>query len=226
MEYRGRLLGLQDSDFVAISHENTDTATQGKRGTFLVLDDLLTTAEIAQLLAEASAQRFGQPHNKHGEFIDDASLRNDVAVTIRWESVAQLLWPRIQSFLPDHSLRRFGRRGSLNPRLRFSKYGPGGKFRCHYDSPFIDPDDPHNVSQYTLLVYLTEVAEGGETRFVDAEHTPPLVLDVKPKAGRAVVFDYNVMHCGREVVAGEKVVMKADVMVENTRAKLPPGALD
>lgn len=223
MKYRGCNLGMRSSDQVG-GCENLNGKASSSPWVFFVLDDLLMPEEIQQLLTQASKYGFGPPHNKYGQLIDDKSVRSDTAVSFWWNEVAEILWPRIYYFFPGIMFRVFGMSGSLNPHLRISKYAPGGKFRCHYDSPYIDPKDPYNVSWFTLLVYLTNVTQGGETRFINEKQN--LVMDVPPQAGRAVVFDYKLLHCGQEVIKGEKIVLKMDVMVENTRAKMPPGALD
>lgn len=129
-------------------------------------------------------------------------------------------------YFPGNEFRiGFWEDGSLNPTLRISKYSSGGIFRPHFDSPYQDPNDAYTSSRYTVLLYLNDVVHGGETRFINAEKW--LKMDVPPRAGRVAVFDYNVLHAGMSVGDGEeKIVLKTDVMVEQWRAKLPPGVLD
>lgn len=42
-------------------------------------------------------------------------------------------------------------------------------------------------------------------------------LKVKPEAGAAVVFNHNMLHSGEELIAGEKWVMRSEVMYEQVR---------
>ncbi|KAJ3012244.1 hypothetical protein HKX48_006363 [Thoreauomyces humboldtii] len=224
MHYRGSLLGYNNYDYVAWRNRSLEWADveYGSEASIFVLDDLLDAREIRQLVHAATDRGWGPPHNKHGQLVEDAYIRNDLAATIDSSELAAVLWQRIELFFPE--FRHFGERGSLNPRLRFSKYAPGGQFRCHYDGQYVDPNDPLNASRYSLLVYLADVHHGGETRFLNG--IKGLTMDIPPRTGRAVIFDYNAMHCGLMVREGEKIVMKADVMVEHQRAKMPPGGLD
>ena len=62
-------------------------------------------------------------------------------------------------------------------------------------------------SLLTLLVYLCDACEGGETIL----HTdPPLI--VPPRAGDALIFPHDLLHAGAPVRRGEKIVLRTDVM--------------
>jgi prolyl 4-hydroxylase len=84
--------------------------------------------------------------------------------------------------------------------LIIKRYRPGGadRFQPHFDSL-------GEVSNRYLvfLWYLNDVAEGGETAFVD------LGLEVKPKAGRLLVFPpyWMFQHAGRAPVSNDKYIL-------------------
>ena len=65
------------------------------------------------------------------------------------------------------------------------------------------------------MVYLNDVAAGGETRFFagmqDAFQRRPY-LTVAPRAGTALVFVHRIWHEGAAVTAGEKFVLRTDIM--------------
>jgi prolyl 4-hydroxylase len=93
--------------------------------------------------------------------------------------------------------------------LQVLHYGPGQEYRAHYD--FFNPNSPsaRNNRISTLVIYLNDVEEGGETVF------PLLELAVKPKRGTAVYFEYFyrdqeinklTLHSSVPVVRGEKWV--------------------
>lgn len=98
--------------------------------------------------------------------------------------------------------------------LQVVRYEPGGMFNAHYDAC------KHEIKKYcdkmnrnsgqrrtTLLIYLTDDFEGGETEFVN------IGVKVKPKAGSGILFwgtydDGTIIegskHKGNEVKSGEK----------------------
>jgi len=93
--------------------------------------------------------------------------------------------------------------------LQVLHYGPGQEYRAHYD--FFNPNSPsaRNNRISTLVIYLNDVEEGGETVF------PMLDVAVKPKRGSAVYFEYFyrdqainnlTLHSSIPVVRGEKWV--------------------
>ena len=84
--------------------------------------------------------------------------------------------------------------------LIIKRYRPGGeeRFQPHFDSL-------GEVSNRYLvfLWYLNDVAEGGETAFVD------LGLEVKPQAGRLLMFPpyWMFQHAGRAPVSNDKYIL-------------------
>jgi len=84
--------------------------------------------------------------------------------------------------------------------LIIKRYRPGGeeRFQPHFDSL-------GEVSNRYLvfLWYLNDVAEGGETAFVD------LSLEVKPQVGRLLVFPpyWMFQHAGRAPVSNDKYIL-------------------
>ncbi len=91
--------------------------------------------------------------------------------------------------------------------LQILHYGPGEQYRPHYD--YFASGDVVNNRISTLVMYLNDVEEGGETYF------PSLRFAVAPKKGGAVYFEYFygdkrlnelTLHAGNPVTAGEKWV--------------------
>lgn len=100
--------------------------------------------------------------------------------------------------------------------LQILRYGVGGEYRPHFD--YFPPSDPGSATHLsrggqrvsTLVVYLNDVDEGGETIFPDAG------IAVAPRKGGAVYFRYFnglgqidplTLHGGAPVIAGEKWIM-------------------
>ncbi|WP_258171065.1 2OG-Fe(II) oxygenase [Paenibacillus sp. R14(2021)] len=91
--------------------------------------------------------------------------------------------------------------------LQLLHYMPGEQYQPHFDY-FISGNAANNRIS-TLVIYLNDVEEGGETYF------PSLRFSVTPKKGSAVYFEYFyndpsinelTLHGGNPVVAGEKWV--------------------
>lgn len=93
--------------------------------------------------------------------------------------------------------------------LQVLHYEPGQEFKEHYD--FFGPNSPssHNNRISTLIIYLNDVEEGGETTL------PKLGITVKPVKGTAIYFEYFynnqelnelTLHSGEPVIRGEKWV--------------------
>ena len=100
--------------------------------------------------------------------------------------------------------------------LQVLRYGTGGYTAPHFD--FLIPSSAHNSQSIarsgqrvsTLIVYLNDVAEGGETVF------PQVGLAVTPRQGNALYFEYandrlqvdpRSLHAGAPVLRGEKWVV-------------------
>ncbi|MFC5528205.1 prolyl hydroxylase family protein [Cohnella yongneupensis] len=91
--------------------------------------------------------------------------------------------------------------------LQILHYKAGDQYKPHYD--YFTTGQVVNNRISTLVMYLNDVEEGGETYF------PSLRLSVMPKRGRAVYFEYFyndnllnelTLHAGNPVTVGEKWV--------------------
>jgi prolyl 4-hydroxylase len=92
--------------------------------------------------------------------------------------------------------------------LQLVYYPVGGYFQPHHDATKnTDVDTIVTSREYTLLIYLNDVEEGGETVF------PYLNLEIKPRKGKGILFrtlDDNdriireSLHGGKPVIKGEK----------------------
>jgi hypothetical protein len=84
--------------------------------------------------------------------------------------------------------------------LIIKRYRPGGaeRFQPHFDSL-----GEVSTRYLVFLWYLNDVAEGGETAFVD------LGIEVKPKAGRLLMFPpyWMFQHAGRAPVSNDKYIL-------------------
>ncbi|MFC5602498.1 2OG-Fe(II) oxygenase [Sporosarcina koreensis] len=93
--------------------------------------------------------------------------------------------------------------------LQILRYTPGQQYKAHYDFFSSSTKVVNNNRISTLVMYLNDVEEGGETYF------PQLNFSVSPKKGMAVYFEYFyndqalndlTLHGGAPVITGEKWV--------------------
>lgn len=93
--------------------------------------------------------------------------------------------------------------------LQVLHYAPSQEFKAHYDFFGHNHPSSQNNRISTLIMYLNDVEEGGETTF------PNLEISVKPVKGSALYFEYFyndpklnelTLHCGLPVIRGEKWV--------------------
>nr|WP_180955247.1 2OG-Fe(II) oxygenase [Peribacillus deserti] len=93
--------------------------------------------------------------------------------------------------------------------IQILKYTPGQEYKAHFDffSPISGASINNRIS--TLVIYLNDVEQGGETFF------PKLNFSVFPQKGMAVYFEYfytdtelneQTLHGGAPVITGEKWV--------------------
>jgi hypothetical protein len=90
----------------------------------------------------------------------------------------------------------------LNERFRFYRYDPGERFAPHTDGCFRRNNGQESL--LTIMIYLNEGCEGGETNFGDVQ--------IVPKAGMALIFDHYLLNEGAAVLSGRKYVLRSDVM--------------
>ena len=95
--------------------------------------------------------------------------------------------------------------------LQILRYGPGAEYKPHYD--YFDPSEPGTSTILkrggqrvgTMVIYLNNPTKGGGTVF------PDIHLEVGPRQGNAVFFNYErphpstkTLHGGSPVIEGEK----------------------
>lgn len=127
-------------------------------------------------------------------------IRNNQRVIYDNETLAKELWQRVKPFvIPEiQGQIAFG----LNERFRFYKYRVGEEFRPHRDGSFVR--NSKERSAYTLLIYLNDTIEGGETAF--PKHV------IQPKTGAAIIFKHEIRHAGLPIKKGIKYVLRTDIM--------------
>lgn len=154
-----------------------------------VVDNAYSAQACREIIADATFTL--ELTNKFGEKFIDRAMRNDRGAVTR---KTYGLLAKVRDVLPEAK--------GLNPLVRLSKYGLGGRCAAHTDAQF-------KTSTHTVLVFLSTPKMGGETRF----HHRSSHTDVKAVAGRMVIFGQDLVHESIEVLAGVKYTMRTDVLM-------------
>ncbi|KAI0019080.1 hypothetical protein F4780DRAFT_466554 [Xylariomycetidae sp. FL0641] len=145
---------------------------------------------------------------------------------------AQRLWLQtgLKEAVMDGSVQHLwgGSVVSLNPNIRVYRYGKNQFFDCHYDDANMASvpldDDPSRFVEakttFTLLLYLTSAADGvmgGETVFYPHDRkSAKEEIAIPPETGMLLLHKHGdncLLHEGREVLAGEKWILRTDLCV-------------
>lgn len=134
-------------------------------------------------------------------------IRNNQRVIEKNPELSSLLWERIKTFIPES--KDFWTPISINEQFRYYKYNIGERFNKHRDGVF--RRSSIEESRLTLMIYLNECFEGGETEFD--------TFNVKPETGTAIVFEHHLKHKGSKVLKGVKYALRSDIMFRKNNLK-------
>ena len=162
-----------------------------------VFDDAVPNSqEIVAYLerhAEWSAARVG-----HGEGDANSHMRDNTVTFIDpfnlyCASVLRDFAATVFRYLDDYG-RRYDVTFSGMEHVNVNRYYPGEQYHAHADA------GPGHNREISALVYLNDVAEGGQTEFI--HHG----VSVFPRAGRLVIFpsNYAYAHAAHPPISGVK----------------------
>jgi predicted 2-oxoglutarate/Fe(II)-dependent dioxygenase YbiX len=144
-----------------------------------------------------------------GRVVDERVRNNDLAV-IRDPALAGQLLEQARPHLPATMSAEWGGPrvtvslvGLFSP-LRVYRYHPGQHFGLHQDQSYRRDDGARSL--LTLMVYLDDDFDGGETDF------PEQGERIAPARGDALWFQHMVLHAGLPVTRGVKHVLRTDVL--------------
>jgi predicted 2-oxoglutarate/Fe(II)-dependent dioxygenase YbiX len=171
------------------------------------IDDVYTRDQCAAWIARlAGADWLPATVNRASGREVDARLRNNATAIVRDDAAAADLWARVAPHVPAR-LTAEGRAvhavGLFLP-MRVYRYQVGERFGLHQDQSYARDDGAR--SRLTLLVYLSDDLDGGETDFPEQGRT------IVPRAGCALWFQHMLLHAGIPVTRGVKYVLRTDVL--------------
>ncbi|MEO8609283.1 MAG: 2OG-Fe(II) oxygenase [Chloroflexota bacterium] len=174
-----------------------------------VVPDVLTLAECAAYVALSEKIGYEPATITTGigaELRPD--VRNNDRVIYDDEVLAETLWELVKDYFPAAVKNRTAR--GLNERFRFYRYDPGQRFEWHMDGYFERENGERSL--YTVLFFLNDDFEGGETRFRVRDDDGAKTVGVKPVTGHTLIFPHEMLHEGAAVTAGRKYILRTDVM--------------
>ena len=229
-----------------VSFQKKHSGSNGKRLKGLdvfVVDEVLTREECAEIIkyTETLGYSFWDPDPS--SITARKTFRDANTIEVSDPAFATLLWERMKVFLPKEIVVEKGDEtnprwqkdlvgawkcaGTTNPNVLFAKYDPDQHFSPHTDGYVVQDFDTR--SQYSVVLYLSDVKQGGQTLFYADEQKTALVQDpkgrfqgrddlvigkVEPRPGRAAIFFHNIVHSSVPIGAGSnsKYIIRSDVM--------------
>ena len=164
------------------------------------IGEVLSADECDDILATTREWLPATVNAASGRVVNERLRDNDTAI-VRDDTLAALVFARVFPWIPAEMK---GQRayGLFRP-MRVYRYQAGQRFGLHNDQSY---EQDGARSQLTLLVYLDDAFEGGETDFPEQQQR------IRPVRGAALWFQHMLLHAGLAVTAGVKHVLRSDVL--------------
>lgn len=180
------------------------------------IPDAFSAPECAEIVRSVENAEWlaATVNREEGRRVDQRVRDNTVAI-VRNPNLAEDLYRRIRPHVPNsmNAETHGNARADLVPvgvflPLRVYRYEVGQHFGLHEDQSYFGPNG--EVSLLTLLVYLNEDFDGGETEFPEQNQI------IQPRTGTILLFQHRVLHAGNRIVRGTKMVLRTDVLFKRT----------
>ena len=132
--------------------------------------------------------------------IFDNKKWTDIDLSTRFH--ARLL--ELDTVTPEQFLR-------ANTLIMAGHYEVGDSFGLHTDTGLYYDERRREKSRWTLLIYLNDDFEGGETVFYDT-NTCSGARSIQPRAGMALLFDIDLWHSGQPLRSGRKYWIGTEII--------------
>ena len=184
-----------------------------------LLDAVLQSADLAGYGPALLNQ--GDDKQEIGEL--NESIRKGERAIFESEELAGRIWDVLAPLMPAREVvpgKRYAtwRAVGVNPTLRVLKYKAADAFELHQDGSYsrTSTSGEKQRSFMTLQIYLNSGGgidfTGGATRVFCCTDEPVIVADVVPRRGRVLLFQHNIWHIGEAVSAGEKLVLRTEIL--------------
>lgn len=177
-----------------------------------IINNFLSPEECTELIQRGEKQGFSVANvsTPTGPVIN-LEYRNNDRVIFDNPKLAAYLWSKLKD---DPKLINPGWTAiGLNDKFRIYRYlaTENHYFAAHYDASY--EKVPLEVQSWaTILIYLNEDFEGGETVFLDAEGKPEAWT---PRTGMAgLMTQHNILHEAKPCTKGTKYALRTDIMYQ------------
>lgn len=179
-----------------------------------LIQGLLSPSESRYIITAAESKGFEHQSSPGGALY---AYRNHYRQQVHSSKIASQLWETtglkdvflktIMSNKQEHGV------VGLNPCIRLYRYGVGERFGKHIDDS-CEVEEMNGRTEYTVLVYLSNVDDGGETVFYNERGR--CVASVSPVEGLCLIHrhgeDVCLEHEALQVNKGIKYVLRSDVV--------------
>ncbi|MEL6182377.1 MAG: 2OG-Fe(II) oxygenase [Myxococcota bacterium] len=170
------------------------------------VEGALTPEECETLLHQAERGTWldATVNSAEGRVVQ-SHIRNNTLVVLDVPEWAAVLEARLEPHLPK--VYKGGQWVCVGPKMRCYRYTAGQHFGLHRDQFYQGPMHHGHplISRLTLMVYLNDDFDGGETDFPEQSQV------VVPRQGSALLFQHMLLHEGKQVDRGTKYVLRTDV---------------
>lgn len=187
------------------------------------IDKFLSCKECNEILDMIKDKKFQKAPVGDMKKSVDTETRNNSRTFVEDSKFIEKIWQKFKNvdIIPKTMTNGVFKLSGLYKHIIFYKYNDGEYFKEHYDG---ERKDGNKKSFFTILIYLNEDFDGGETTFIHHDRKmiknklkDNLVLTpIVPKKGQLLVFKHNILHEGSLLKSGEKIILRSDIMYEKS----------
>ena len=202
------ILGLKNKKNKNYNYLITETVNSACNLHLSLINNVFSDEECSNLIIYSEsigyvqASSYIDKYKKEHFFLE---IRKSLRCIIDSINFAKILYKRIAHIIPNnYNNITFC---EINPRFRFLKYNSGDHFEKHTDEHY--KNDKNEISLITVLIYLNNDYEGGNTKFLFDNNNE---ISIMPKIGLICLMDQNILHEVPKLVSGIKYVIRTELM--------------
>jgi hypothetical protein len=126
--------------------------------------------------------------------------------------LSNIFYEKLKKYISDDIItnKEFPNILGANNLIMTGNYVPGQQFNIHTDTGLYFNYHKKEKSKWTLLIYINDNYEGGNTVFFDDNFT--VTKTIIPEKGKALLFDIDLWHKGDVVIKGNKLWIGCEII--------------